>query len=404
MTASAKKPVIVYLHRYAPEVEAIQWPALTELADVLSADYELVYICMASDKVRDAGIRRHIRVIELPFSVAQSDGRDKWCKTFRWYMNLRRILNLIRNEKPALIICKETLPFIPGRMVKTGIPVIIETSDWWWSILFGHTAFGRKLAGWLERSEVKKWNRAGVTATVSTNAEGRLLNQKGMDVSRIAVINAPQDPGVFHPLIPRTEKTELGLDADRHYFAIFGIIRGGKGYDQLLDWWKAVAEKHPDWTLVIIGGAGGERWCRNEIARRNLECATHMTGWLPSKHDVNRWLSAMDAIIVQRRNSPDNQGIIPSALFNGLSTGRPVVASGLAGIAEVMRDGIDGFLFKPDCELSFINALEKAVADSVTAENAGLSGMTRAAECFNPRNAAELHRKLIDSMISGITG
>lgn len=397
---SKEKPIVVYLHRYPPEIEAFQWPALRELAAALAPDYELVYACMGpANGKRDAELRRNMRVIELPFAVDQTNGRDKWLKTRRWYGQLDGLLRRIRALDPALILCKEMLPLIPGRVAKLGYPTIIATSDWWWSILLGHWTWGRKLADWLEAREVRGWNRPNVKATVSTRAEGRLLAQKGLDAARIAVINAPQNPGIFRPLSPAPTKAELGLDESLKYFAIFGIIRGGKGYDELLDWWRTATAKHPDWRLVIIGGAGGEAWCRKEIAKRGLEPVVRMTGWLPTKQDVNRWLNAMDAVLSHRRNSPDNQGIIPSALYNGLSTGRPVVATGLPGIAEIVRDGVDGFLYAPDDGASFLAALERAVADPAAAARIGRAGMARAAECFDPRSAAQAHRALIDAMV-----
>ena len=398
---SQAKPIVVYLHRYPPEIEAFQWPALRELAAALAPDYELVYLCMGpANGKRDETLRQTMRVIELPFAVDQTDGRDKWLKTLRWYANLGGLLKQIRALAPALVICKESLPCIPGRVAALGIPTIVETSDWWWSILLGHFGWGRKLADALEAREVRGWNRPGVVATVSTRAEGRLLAAKGLDPARAAVINAPQNPGIFRPLAPAPTKAELGLDPALKYFAIFGIIRGGKGYDQLLDWWQAAVAKHSDWRMVIIGGAGGETWCRKEIAKRGLENAVHMTGWLPTKQDVNRWLNAMDAVLSHRRNSPDNQGIIPSALYNGLSTGRPVVASGLPGIAEIVRDGVDGFLYAPDDGASFVAALERVVADPAAAARVGGAGCARAAECFDPRAAAQAHRKLIDEMVA----
>jgi glycosyltransferase involved in cell wall biosynthesis len=166
----------------------------------------------------------------------------------------------------------------------------------------------------------------------------------------------------------------------------------------LLDWWRIAVDRHPDWRLVIIGGAGGESWCRREIAKRRLEPFVHMTGWLPTKEEVNKWLNAMDALLAHRRNSPDNQGIIPSALFNGLSTGRPVVASGLPGMAEIVRDGVDGFLFTPDDCKSFVAAIERAVADPVASTRVGGSGLARAAERFDPLRAARDHVALIDML------
>lgn len=393
------KPVVVYLHRYPPETEVWQWPALRELVEALAPAYDLVYACMGpADGQRDGELRKKMRVIELPFAVDQSKGSDKWLKTLRWYRHMGGLMQQIRALDPALIICKETLPFIPGRVANTGIPTIIETSDWWWSILLGHTRWGRRLATWIEAREVRAWNRPNVKATVSTRAEGRLLAAKGLDESRIVVLNAARNPDAFRPLDPPPARAELGLDDRLTYFAIMGIIRSGKGYDQVLDWWKQAAAKHGDWRLVIIGGAGGEAWCRREIAKRGLESATRMTGWLPTKQEVNRWLNAMDAVLVHRRNSPDNQGIITGALLNGLSTGRPVVATGLPGFSEIVRDGVDGFSYVPDDGASFLAALERVVADPAAAARIGRAGLARAAECFDPRRTAQAHRDLIDAM------
>jgi len=336
--------------------------------------------------------------LELPFSVNQASGWDKWLKTLLWYIHIGQIIRKIKRLKPALIICKETLPFIPGWIVRLGIPTIIETSDWWWSILLGQTGWGRILANRMEAYEVHQWNRRYVCATVSTNAEGRLLAARGMAEANIEVINASQNLRVFQPLHPPPTRKSLGLSDDLKYFAIFGIIRGGKGYDQLLDWWLTATRRHNDWRLVIIGGAGGERWCRHQLKKRGLQSTTHMTGWLATQEEVNRWLNAMDAVLVHRRNSTDNQGIMPSALFNGLYTGRPVVATGLQGIAEIVKDGHDGFLFTPDDESSFISALERAVADPETAARVGKAGLARAIECFNPQTAAKAHLLLIDKM------
>ena len=392
------KPIVVYLHRYPPEIEAYQWPALPALIAELAPAYDLVYACMGpANGKRDPELRRRLRVIEQPFTVDQTNGRDKWLKTLRWYAGLGGLLEKIRALQPALIICQEALPFIPERVARLGFPTIVTTADWWWSILLGHTERGRRLAERMEAREARTWNRPNVTALVCTRAAGRLLAEKGLDAARIAVVGAPQNPDIFRPLDPPPAKKELGLDEAHRHFALFGIIRGGKGYDQILDWWKTAVARHPDWRLVIIGGAGGETWCRNEIAKRGLGPFVHMTGWLPTKQDVNRWLNAMDALLAHRRNSPDNQGIIPSALFNGLSTGRPVVAARLPGIAEIVRAGVDGFLYEPDDEAAFVAALERVVADPAAAARVGRAGLERAAECFDPRAVARAYRALIDA-------
>jgi len=168
-----------------------------------------------------------MQVIELPFTVNQANARDKWMKTLRWYWHLGRLLSRIREMRPAVIICKETLPLIPGRVVKLGVPTIIATSDWWWSIFLGDTRLGRSIAERIEACEVRGWNKPHVRATVATHAEGRLVEGRGLARERVAVVNAPQNPSIFRPLYPRPAKSHLGLDDAVKHVAICGIIRAG---------------------------------------------------------------------------------------------------------------------------------------------------------------------------------
>ena len=393
------KPVLAYLHRYPPEIEVLQWPAFRPLAEQAAKEFELVYVSMGpAGGKRDGELRRWMRVEELPVTVDQADGRDKLRKTLWWYGHLGGTLKRLRSLNPAAVICKEILPFIPGRVVGTGIPTLITVCDWWWTIFWGHAAWGRRLAAGLERMEVRGWNRPSTQVAVNTQTERGLVVGKGMDPSRVHVIDAPLNAGLFRPLDPRPTKAELGLEAERRHFAVFGIIRQGKGYEQLLDWWRAAVARHPDWQLVIIGGAGGEAWCRQEIAKRGLERGVRMTGWLPTKEEVNRWLNAMDALIMVRRNTMETRGAIPSALSNGLSTGRPVVATGLPGIAEIVADGEQGYLFRPDDGGSFLEALERAVADPARAEEVGRAGREQAARRFDSARVAREHLDVIRRM------
>ncbi|MEI6149499.1 MAG: hypothetical protein WCS01_10415, partial [bacterium] len=102
---SKAKPIVVYLHRYPPEIEALQWPALRDLADALAPAYELLYACMQPlDGKRDTELRKKFRMLELPFGVDQTNGRDKWIKTLLWYLYMGGLLRKIRALNPALII------------------------------------------------------------------------------------------------------------------------------------------------------------------------------------------------------------------------------------------------------------------------------------------------------------
>ncbi len=399
-TRGQSRPLVVYFHRYPPETETVQYPALRRMLDNLLTRYDVIYFSMRTPGKVDSTLRQGVRTIQFPFSVDQRNAIDKWAKTILYYLFLPWAMRQLRREAPAFIICKETLPFVPCVVGRLGVPMLIATSDWWWSILLGGTTWGRKVAGRLERSEVTRWNKMTKAWVVSTTqAEARVVVRKGMSPERVRVINAPSAPSVFGPAAGDVERTKCGFTSQHWVVAIHGIIRPGKGYGQLLEWWRQLNVIHPPWRLLIIGGAGGESWCRQQIADLGIGGSVVMTGWLPTKQDVNGYLNAGDCLLVIRRNSEDNEGIIPSALFNSMATGKPTVATGLPGMAEIIHHGVDGYLFEPDSFESFRQVLEFVSKHPQEATIAGQAGRERAKQCFDPEVAAAKHCALIDEVL-----
>jgi len=399
------RPLIVYLHRYPPEHEAVQFVCMRELIDRMLEKYDVLYVSMRGVKPVDPELRRGLRFTEIPFTINPYAGRSKLWKTVLFYASMPWIRHHLRAIHPDIVICKEPLPFIPLMIGQLGIPIMIASvSDFWWRIILGSSRWGNRLADIMERYEIRRWNRVGASVIAINKTEASLLEKRGMDPERIFIVNPPSPVGLFFPCDAGKERETMGFTRDDWVVAIHGTIRPGKVYSQLLEWWQALVRLHPNWRLLIIGGAGGEGWCRSQIRRLNLESHTHMTGWLPTHSDVNRFLNAADCLLAIRRNSDDNQGNIPSALYHNMATGKPTVATGLAGMAEIVRHGVEGYLFEPDSYDSFRTVLEYIAGHPEEAAKIGQAGMAREKECFNPDVAAVKTVEVIEQMLAAGKG
>ncbi len=395
---SKEKPLVVYFHRYPPEYEAEQFTVMRDLFDSLLPHYRMVYYCMKGAKRPDEKLRRGLEVIEMPLTINRTHARDKWVKTLMYYAYLPIALNNLRKLKPAFIVSKETLPFLPSLTGRLKVPMFIEASDWWWSILLGKSPLGRKIAQALESIEVHHWNRAHALVVAHSLREAKLLEQKGMQKERIRVINATLYPEVYFPCNAKEERKMLG-GKNQWIAAVHGIIHPSKGYDQLLAWWKNIVLVHPGWKLMIIGGAGGESWCKNEIKRLGIENNVIMTGWLPTQESVNKHLNAADCLLVTRRNTEDNAGVIPSSLYHSMQTGKPTIATGMEGMSEIVQHKVSGYLYEPDNFESFKAVLEHIESHPQEAEKVGKAGIKRAKECFDPATATAKYCKIIDDLL-----
>lgn len=394
------KKTILYLHRYPIEYESVLYPATRRILDKLSKKYRVVYVSFKPAGKPNASLRKGVLFRELPYSVDRKDAYDKWKKTLIWYWNARKLDRLIREFKPSCIVHKEQLPFIPLYLRKKGIPLLVDIGDWWWTTLFGRTRGGMRVAQKVENVGIRSWGKSkNLFVTTHSQTEAATLVKRGMDPSRIYVVNHPSSDEVFRPVQAADIRKKLDFKKGDWVVAVHGIIHPSKAYDQLLVWWQRVVRAHQNWKLLIIGGTIGEKWCKNEIRRLGIQKNTIMTGWLKDVEEVNRYLNAADCLLVTRRNDLANQGLIPSSLFHSLSIGKPLVITGLPGLSEIVVNGINGYSFTPDSYDSFKSTLEEIYNYPQKAKKIGRKGIARGRECFDPEKCAEGFVGVIDRAV-----
>ena len=118
-----------------------------------------------------------------------------------------------------------------------------------------------------------------------------------------------------------------------------GRLSWEKGFDRLLDCFALTREKHPDWSLRIVGDGPEQEKLEQKIAELGLEGAAVLTGRLPPagvEEEMKRAsLYAMTSL---------SEGF-PFVLLEALSCGLPCVAYDVrVGPAAVIRPGLDGVL------------------------------------------------------------
>jgi glycosyltransferase involved in cell wall biosynthesis len=400
-TGSLQQPRarVVYFHRFSIEYEDVQFPGLRAMLDALRSKYEVVYFSMRTTIPCDPELRAKVRVKQIPLTVETTNARSKWIQTLWYYLILPVTLWRLRSEWPAFIICKETMPFVPSYVGLLKVPMSIDASDWWWSILFGRWKWGTAFANVMERIEVGHWSKSGAIVIAHSKAEAEVVERKGMPPAQIRIINAPLYRGVYFPTDAREERNRFGFTGDDFVVAVHGIIHPSKGYDQIFGWWRDLVTSHPNWRLLVIGGAGGEAWCRKEIERLGIQQHILMTGWLPAQSDVNRCLNAADCLLVTRRNTEENRGVIPSALYHALATAKPTVVTGLPGMTEIVEHGKNGYAFTPDDYSSFKKVLEYIANHPHDAKRVGEAAPARAEECFNPERAAAKFLQVVEEAL-----
>jgi len=156
-----------------------------------------------------------------------------------------------------------------------------------------------------------------------------------------------------------------------------------KGFASLLE----AAAQAPGAHLVIVGE--GDLRGELEGRARALGSPVTFTGAL-ERGDAARALAAADVVavpsVVDRAGNVDG---LPNALLEGLASGRAVLATRVAGIPDVVEDGVNGLLVPPGDVPALAGALRRLAAEPETRERLGREARRRAEAGLTWRSAAQ---------------
>ena len=104
-------------------------------------------------------------------------------------------------------------------------------------------------------------------------------------------------------------------------------------------------------------GDGPMRGALEELARGlGLEAAVHFVGW-KSGREVRQWIDRARALVL-----PSLAEGLPVVIMEALAMGRPVVASCVGGIPELVEPGVTGWLFPAGSVTELTKALQAVLA------------------------------------------
>jgi len=219
------------------------------------------------------------------------------------------------------------------------------------------------------------FRRADAVAAVSGAAAERLAEVARLPRTSIRVIANGIDLEPFDgpaPEIVRAARQALGAQNGQRLVLVPAVLRAGKGHEVLLDAMPRLLLHVPTTRVLIIGG--GEREPELRARARHLGEAVRFLG---PREDVPRLLAACDLVVL-----PSLSEALPTALMEAAAAGRPVVATRVGGIPEIVEDGCTGLLVPPDDAPALADAMAALLGDVERARAFGAAARTLAGERF----------------------
>ena len=211
---------------------------------------------------------------------------------------------------------------------------------------------------------------------VVTLGEGmrQTLVSEGVDPERIVLAPNAVDARFEAPPPSRaTARQHLGLDPDGRYVGTVSSIVDYEGLDLLVRAVARLAPEHPRLRLRIVGDGVALPGLRVLAHRLGIADICEFPGRV-AREDAVWHHSALDVFCVPRRDLPVTRAVTPMKSVEASALGRPVVASDLPALAELVEDGVTGELFRAEDLDAFVAALGRLLSRPEEAERLGRAG------------------------------
>lgn len=167
-----------------------------------------------------------------------------------------------------------------------------------------------------------------------------------------------------------------------------GRLSHVKGVRVLIDALKEIRKTNPEVTLTLIGD-GDDRPDLEKSAQHLGEAVTFL-GY-KSQSEVAEALREADALVL-----PSFAEGLPVVLMEALASSTPVICTQLAGVGELVEDGVSGFLVPPGDSLTLADRIRTIAEDPELRTAMGRAGRKKVTEEFDVRQEAARMASVFD--------
>ena len=254
-------------------------------------------------------------------------------------------LYLLKNARQEdFVLCNEPLPLLfasfAGRRTLYEIHVAPSRIGWFYRFLLRRVTLALPISMW----------------------NARWVERFGFAKERIVLARSAVDTEMFGILDKDDARVQLGLSSDERIALYTGHLYGWKGVNTLAE----AARAAPDIRVMFVGGTARdvERFRNTYADVRNIS----VRGLVPHA-EVPLWQSAADVLVAP--NSAKEEISVhftsPMKLFEYMASRRPIVASDLPSIREILSEET-GYFAEADNPQSFADALKHIMANLKEAE------------------------------------
>lgn len=186
------------------------------------------------------------------------------------------------------------------------------------------------------------------------------------------------------------KRRELNIPEDAFVVGMVGRMSSQKAPDVFAKMAKKVKEAVPNAHFIIVGNGNQEAEIRKYAEDNGFSDSLHITGWVDNPMS---YVELFDVACLLSRW--EGFGL---ALPEYMMAGKPIVASSVDAIPNIIRDGENGLLVEVDDDIGASEAVLRIYREDGLRDRLVAQGMEDVHNRFNARRVSEEHGKLFERL------
>jgi glycosyltransferase involved in cell wall biosynthesis/protein-tyrosine-phosphatase len=326
-------------------------------------DVELTTILL-----NEGPLARELRRLGVPVSVVD-EGRNSAVRI------LVALTRLLRTQSVDIVHTHRYKDTVLGGLAArlAGVPGLVRTIHGQTEPMRGWARAKFRLYEGLDRLALASFADR-IIAVSGRMSEG--LQASGYGAATVVHIHNGVDLGKIRLTRARDQmRRELGVAPGAPLIGTVGRLSPVKGHAGFLRAARLILDEERDARFLLVGDGPLRGELLAAARRLGLESACLFTG---PRLDVYDLVAAMDVFVLPSLNEG-----LPMALLEAMALGRPVVATAVGGVPEVVAHEATGLLVAVDDERAMADACLALTRDPVRAQALGARGWRRVQETFS---------------------
>ncbi len=232
-----------------------------------------------------------------------------------------------------------------------------------------------------------------ITISHSTRED---LDVQGISKDRVDVIHNGIDLNKCQFLRSREAVLEeFGIEVDCKVIGTVGRLCPIKGQKEFILAASQLIKQNKDYRFIIVGkdleeNGAYEKELRDLVSQLNLNSCIFFTG---HRSDIYDLMNSFNCFVL-----PSKLEGLPITILEAMALKKPVVATDVGGVCELVADKETGLLIPPNDVSSLCKAITQIGGDAPKGTEMGLRGYQRVKDFFSESQMVDKILKLYDQM------